>query len=316
MPFDDILVHQLMLGDDVRMDAYETALRQLVTPDTRVLDFGCGTGILAFLAARAGASRVYAVDRSRFVRVAQLLARDNGFDNIRFFHGEADRLELPEQIDLLVWECLGSFAVDEWALAPLIAVRDRHLADGGRIVPHGVAIHAGLISDPALHRERAFLHGRPRSIDFSAVADWPFFRTENRTLKPEQLLPGTTCLTDIDLYTCTEPETVFAGHLVPGCDGTAYGICAWFAARLTDDIRLETGPFSPATHWRQKLFPLVEPLSVVRGKPIEIRIGMLRDKDDQNLWQWSVSDGEMRIDMDDFIHAAWVLRDLPEGRLT
>ncbi|NEO26246.1 MAG: SAM-dependent methyltransferase, partial [Kamptonema sp. SIO4C4] len=39
-----------MIADQIRMDAYVTALRQTVKPGSVVVDLGTGTGICAFLA--------------------------------------------------------------------------------------------------------------------------------------------------------------------------------------------------------------------------------------------------------------------------
>ncbi|GJN40122.1 hypothetical protein PR202_gb29292 [Eleusine coracana subsp. coracana] len=77
-------IHREMLGDKIRTEAYRDAL--LCNPSlmngATVLDVGCGTGILSLFAAKAGASRVVAVDGSaKMVSVATEVAKNNGLLN-------------------------------------------------------------------------------------------------------------------------------------------------------------------------------------------------------------------------------------------
>lgn len=68
-----------MLKDTVRTDAYRDFIydnKNLFNGKT-VLDVGCGTGILSMFCARAGASKVIAVDNSDIVDKA----RENVFLN-------------------------------------------------------------------------------------------------------------------------------------------------------------------------------------------------------------------------------------------
>ncbi|RZF48995.1 hypothetical protein LSTR_LSTR016314 [Laodelphax striatellus] len=62
-------IHHEMLSDKVRTESYRNALLEnsALLHDKTVLDLGCGTGILAMFAAKAGASRVVAVDQSEIV---------------------------------------------------------------------------------------------------------------------------------------------------------------------------------------------------------------------------------------------------------
>jgi protein arginine N-methyltransferase 1 len=58
----DLIAYGDMIADKGRTSAYARALESLVVPESVVLDIGTGAGILALLACRAGAARVYAVE--------------------------------------------------------------------------------------------------------------------------------------------------------------------------------------------------------------------------------------------------------------
>ncbi len=69
-----------------------------IAPGMRVLDIGCGPGVVSFMLARrvGEAGRVYGVDRdARMLAVAQARASELGLSNITFVEGGFD-LPLPE----------------------------------------------------------------------------------------------------------------------------------------------------------------------------------------------------------------------------
>src|SRR4051794_6332698 len=65
--------HFAIIRDEPRNRAYEEALNRAVTPGSRVLEIGTGTGILAMMAARAGAAHVFTCEMEPAVALA---ARD------------------------------------------------------------------------------------------------------------------------------------------------------------------------------------------------------------------------------------------------
>ncbi len=121
-------VHRTMICDRVRTGAFRRAIDSVVRPGDIVLDVGAGSGILSVFAARAGAARVYAVERTSAAVLAQELAAANGAAEIvQVIHGDVLDVELPERVDVIVSEWLGGFGIDEGMLVPVIVARDRWL---------------------------------------------------------------------------------------------------------------------------------------------------------------------------------------------
>jgi SAM-dependent methyltransferase len=95
---------QLLMRVD-RTQGLRRAIGLAVKPGARVLDAGCGSGLLSFLALEAGAADVVAVDRDN-IALARALARANGHEaKIRFLEADLGALtpaELPGRFDALL----------------------------------------------------------------------------------------------------------------------------------------------------------------------------------------------------------------------
>lgn len=91
-----------MLLDERRNRAFRLAIEGVMSDDKVVLDVGCGTGLLSLFAARAGARRVYAVEKSDMAWHAHKIVEANGFANVFVTQQKAEDLELGEQVDVIV----------------------------------------------------------------------------------------------------------------------------------------------------------------------------------------------------------------------
>jgi SAM-dependent methyltransferase len=285
MTYDTIRSHLEMLQDRVRTEAYLAAIREVVKPGDRVLDFGCGTGVLSIFAERAGAGRIYAVDRSRMLSTAKIIFEENGCKRIETVFGEGDTVELPSQVDVIISEWMGHFLFAERMLEPLIRLRDKFLRPGGLIIPARCSLHIGLVRAKSHFEDLSFLCTRPYGIDFSAVGDWPFTEVGLLTMKAEDLLPDTTCIGEFDLTTVTSTPPVLRGSITTRADAVVYGLCGWFDAQLSPNVKLSTSPFAPPTHWVQFHFPFDRPLDVEAGQPIEIEVHIV-PQPTQNGYEW------------------------------
>src|SRR2546426_7231890 len=97
-----------MIHDRVRTNAYAEALRTSVNPDSVVLDIGTGSGILALLACKFGARRVYAIEPGEAIQLARELAAANGVaQRIEFIRNVSTRVTLPESADVIVPDLRG-----------------------------------------------------------------------------------------------------------------------------------------------------------------------------------------------------------------
>src|SRR5436305_5848195 len=168
----EIEVHRTMICDRVRTEAFRRAIESVVRPGDVVLDVGAGSGILSMFAARAGAARVYAIERTTVAVLAQELAATNGFaETVQVIHGEAADVELPEQVDVIVSEWLGGFGIDEGMLVPVITARDRWLKPGGVMIPGSVTAWAALVHDRYLDETVTFLRDDPYGLKFDELVE-------------------------------------------------------------------------------------------------------------------------------------------------
>src|SRR5260221_8415885 len=103
--FEFLSVHREMIYDEVRTSAYCQAIDEAVSPGDIVLDLGTGTGLLAMMAVRAGAEKVYAIEKTSIIGVAKANAEKMGMaDKIEFIMADSRSVELPQRVDVIVSE--------------------------------------------------------------------------------------------------------------------------------------------------------------------------------------------------------------------
>ncbi len=277
----EIEVHRTMICDRVRTEAFRRAIGSVVRPGDIVLDVGAGTGILSLFAARAGAARVYAVERTTVAVLAQELAAENRVAEIvQVVHGDVMDIELPEPVDVIVSEWLGGFGIDEGMLAPVIAARDRWLKPGGVMIPRSVSAWAGLVYDRYLGETLGFLRDNPYGLVLDGLVEMTVneiiysgsFRhlTESDTRSE----PGRLWTTDADLIPLEqaqgphETETLLQVRE----PGTANALALWFSADLAPGTEISVGPGDPPTHWGMTTAPLRSPLELASDMVVRARV--------------------------------------------
>ena len=284
-PYGDIEVQRRMVSDRPRTNAFAAAIREVVQPGHVVLDLGTGTGILAMFAAQAGARKVYAIDATDIAEVALYLVKVNGLsDQIQVLRGRASELQLDQKVDVIISEWLGNAVFAEGMLPAVLDARDRNLAPHGRMLPSKVRVLIAPLDEPILYHTDGpgFWRERIHDLDFSSLQEIELSQgcaTQIRVEPAAVLAPGQVIL-ELDLLTASIDDVWFEGQLefVPVRDGVLNGFCLWFEADLAPSVTLDTGPFSPETHWAQTYMSFW-PRPVRAGEPVAVSVDFSYDAD-------------------------------------
>jgi protein arginine N-methyltransferase 1 len=143
----NLLMHQVMLGDRARLEAYDKALAQVVTPGAVVADVGAGTLALSALALRHGAGHVYAIEADpQLAALAERLIEANGWsDRVTLVPGDARLVRLPRKVDVIVAELMGNLGPEEDMSRVLRVLARRSLRPGGAVVPQRLATYLAAV---------------------------------------------------------------------------------------------------------------------------------------------------------------------------
>lgn len=274
--FSGMWIHEQMIADKARVDAYHKAISTHVKEGDVVADLGTGTGILAMFAARRGAAKVYAIDHGEMIETAKQLARANNIEQIEFLRLHSSKFMPTEKVDVVLHEQIGSRLFDENMIVNLVDLRDRVLRPGGRILPSRFALFFEPI---ALHEEYQvpFLHQNTdvHGIDFSSLA-----RTErgtdelaldasvqrnvlNREVSHLLATPEPIMLVDIETIDPENLPTQLAFRKEVTASGQLDGFCLYFHVLFDESNLLSTSPLDRSTSWKITMIRVpIEALSI------------------------------------------------------
>jgi len=260
-------IHQAMLADGVRNQAFASALRNTVRPGDAVLDVGAGSGVLSLMAAQAGARQVYAIERSAAAAAWARINTQAWGPRIQVIEGDVAQVDIPERVDVVVSEWLGAFGIDENLVSMALIARDRWLRPGGRMLPTKVTALAA----PVQRVQALTVATRDEGSGGATPLRWACAGLPEHTLlSTAQPL----WCTDLATMTVAQARLPFraAVRWQAVCSGWLEGLVAWFDADFGEGTHLGNAPAAPATHWGQFVFPLRVPMAVQAGQIIAAEI--------------------------------------------
>jgi predicted RNA methylase len=284
--------HFEMVADELRNAKYEAAIVRAVGAmrTTRrgaagdgaegrvsVVDFGTGTGLLAMMAARAGATRVDGFELSEHLSsVARRVVKRNGYSKvihvtqkdcrqIAVGHGR----DLPDRADLLIMELFDYGFLGEGALHFAHFAWNHVLEDDARIVPQGGAVFAMAVQIA------------PREMEGFDVSMWGAYRFQTEyyaidlASTSHRRLSAPFRVFDFDFRRAAAKDSpptsggAWSGDLDVIADGVLNAIVFWHEIRLDEETTISTAPGDVKTCWFQAVQPMEE-LSLSKGTTLAL----------------------------------------------
>lgn len=269
--------HFPMMNDHARNQAFDRAIRAAVGPDTHVLEIGTGSGLLALMAARAGARHVTTCEAVDLIaETADEIIAANGYgDRVTVVAKPSWDLvvgsDMPDKADVLISEILGTGILDENVIGAFGHARANLLKPGAPVIPRGIGIMSRLVGGPAL--VESFSVGTVQGFDLS-----PFNRfIPNTAVLREETSGFESFSDDEEVFHIAldgappEPETRHLKIAVTR-SGIAVGVLQWVRLYLDDTIVCENAPaeqLKPSA-WKHVLFTFARPLKVTAGETLAV----------------------------------------------
>ena len=247
-----------LLSHRSRLSKFQRALQKVVQPESRVVDIGTGTGILALIAARAGAKSVTAVEvNGKSLNYARKAAQINGLSQrVSFVESHFEDYVPEEQADIVICEMLSSMLLIEQQVPACAHAARRILKPGGIILPVSASVYAVPVECQSLW-ERFNLF----DLEFPKVPQ-TLGKGDAKDLSDAALV------TKFDFSIPDIPAEVNEMlEFVIVEEGRLHGLVGFFKAHLYEDITLGMND-----GWRELFLPLDEPIEVSKGTRVSVQL--------------------------------------------
>jgi protein arginine N-methyltransferase 1 len=271
----DLHDYARMIADQERMGPYVSALAATVRPGSVVVDVGAGIGILALVACRLGARRVFAIETNDGIEVGRELARENGCaDRIVFVQKDAREAELPERADVLVSDLRGSLPLFDDHLAVIADARERFLKPGGCLIPALDRLMVAVVEDEGLHTGALGPAEGPLGVTLWAMQA----RLKNATLykydrilEPSHVVSTPACWARLE-YASVRPSPITGRaelSIIRPCTG--HGLLVWFEATLHGEHGFSNAP-GHVNSYTPLFLPWPRPVPLVPRDLVEVEL--------------------------------------------
>ena len=246
-----------LLSHRSRISKFTQAISQVVDNSSYVIDIGTGSGILAMIAAQAGARKVSAIDLDHeSIKYARRAAQYNGLlDKIEFTEIHYEEYFPEERADVVICEMLSSMMLVEQQINACSHAVKHILKKDGIILPQQVSIYIIPVECNNLwnrYQIEGFKFPKvPQTANSGECKD----------------LANLVRIHDYDLTSVNMEKLSEHVRFKITDSGIIHGIVGMFECQLYNDIilKMEDG-------WRELFIPFTNPINVQQGEEIAIGI--------------------------------------------
>lgn len=269
--------HFAMLGDERRNSAYEAAIQRAVG-GREVLDIGAGAGLLALMAARAGATRVTTCETLPLIaeRAREIVVKNGFAERITVVPKKSTLLSVPADMarraDVLVTETFASELISEGVLSAVEHAHESLLMPDAIVIPQAASVMGYLAGGRAL-QSMLFTH-EVAGFDLSPFNEFgPPMLPVNLDNVPHSILSQDTQLTRFDFRQTQFPAGEWPVQFRALNHGLCIGVVQWIRLELDAVATYENRPSSGSDfvgHWTHIVHRFPRPLIVKPGDVVHV----------------------------------------------
>jgi type I protein arginine methyltransferase len=264
--FSDLKMHEMMLADSVRIDAYRQGIKNNIKPGDIVIDLGTGTGILSLFASQQSPLRIYAIDHSDIINVAKQIAANNNVTNVTFIKTNSRDFVPEDKADVILHEQFNHTLFGENMIENLVDLRRRVLKPSGFLLPGKFELYLEPVCLKPAYRVPYIWEQQVQEFTFNFLRHAPEVERYkaigyHSSMSSRESVDFFMCrpvpLLTIDLNDWTQTfklPTVIKMTRTMDRAGQMDGMCLYFRVIFDAETSFDTSPLSRKTHWPNHIF--------------------------------------------------------------
>jgi len=275
----------------VRTEAFTTALKNCITPETVVLDIGTGTGYFALVAAQLGARHVYAIEPNPAIQVGREAAVDNGLaDRITFIQGMSNNVDLPEKVDVIISDIGGALPLCGPLIRSLADARERFLKPGGIMLPERDSLCAALVRAPGIYASYvAPWDDNSAGLDFHRARQRVTSLVRKQPFQKKNLTSSLQEWASVDYGQLNSPHYDSELTWSPTKAGPVHGLALWFDRIFPGGQQFSNAPDEIGNPIYGNLYlPWSEPVDLAEDDTVTVKL-RASFVDGNYIWSWQTT---------------------------
>ncbi len=263
--------HIPMVNDEERNQAYDLALRRAVKSGDLVLEIGTGSGLVAMMAARAGAGRVVTCEVLPLMAdIAREVIDKNGLsERITVVTKKSTQLQvgtdLPERADVFVSELINIGMLSPNMIPVLQHARETLLKPDAKIIPAAAIVYGALIEAPQLARINPVRHVSGFDLSPLDKLRSPGYAQIDMAADLVRQISQPFKALEFDFRTNMPEHDARMLQVTATTSGVAHGIAFWFDLIMDEETVYSSASTTRTNHWKQAAEFFPQPIAVQPG---------------------------------------------------